>query len=65
VPAAGHFDYRAGDVTRRIAGGVRRAGADGVAGTSAYGIGTDLAILAGGVTLLVAVAARMFPRIVT
>jgi len=35
------------------------------AGTSVYGIGTDLAVLVASVTLLVAVAARMFPRIVT
>jgi ABC-2 type transport system permease protein len=35
------------------------------AGTSAYGIGTDLAILVASVVLLVTVAARMFPRIVT
>jgi ABC-2 type transport system permease protein len=34
-------------------------------GTSVYGIGTDLAVLVAGVTLLVAIAARMFPRIVT
>ena len=30
-----------------------------------YGIGTDVAILVAGAALLVAVAARMFPRIVT
>jgi ABC-2 type transport system permease protein len=35
------------------------------AGTSAYGIGTDLVILVISTALLVAVAARMFPRIVT
>lgn len=35
------------------------------AGSSAYGIGVDLAILVGATTLLIAVAARMFPRIVT
>lgn len=34
-------------------------------GTSAYGVGTDLAILVASAALLVAVAARMFPRIVT
>lgn len=34
-------------------------------GTSAYGIGTDVAILIASAALLVAAAARMFPRIVT
>jgi ABC-2 type transport system permease protein len=35
------------------------------AGASVYGIGTDLAVLAAAVTLLVVVAGRMLPRIVT
>jgi hypothetical protein len=34
-------------------------------GTSAHGIGADIAILAGSAAILVALPARMFPRIVT
>jgi ABC-2 type transport system permease protein len=34
-------------------------------GASVYGIGVDLAVLAGATALLVAIAARMFPRIIT
>jgi ABC-2 type transport system permease protein len=35
------------------------------AGTSAYGIGADLAVLLLSTAVLIAIAARMFPRIVT
>jgi ABC-2 type transport system permease protein len=35
------------------------------AGTSAYGVGTDIAVLTAAAAILVCVAARMFPRIVT
>jgi hypothetical protein len=35
------------------------------AGTSVYGLGLDLTVLVVAVTVLVAIAARMLPRIIT